>query len=202
MRIIDKKISKLKKERKNLFFTNIKNEDLEGKIELPLVGPKHSDDGTEYEIIRFAKNNLEEEKIKKLRALEIMQYTHSYIVSEYIKDGVSKEQAIVKANIDVSRLKKQYAEQIIDLDNRINMIEENSKIYLRYIECENRDYSKVESDDVKNKLSEYDKEIDSLCKVRNKMLEDIKQLTGEEPILESNKNLLYRLGFVKKPNKN
>lgn len=142
----DKLISKLNNEINNLFFSNLKEEDVKGPVEEPIVFNKN----TEY-------GQLEEEKREvKVNIERINQELNNPDVHF---NGVNGQGEMEERKKDLSFY-----------SDRLKLIDEQPKYYLRYTELCRGDFSKVEDETVKDDLVKKYNLLVNLRKKRNAII--------------------------------
>ena len=126
---LDKEISSMENKKKNYFFDNIDIKDKEGNVELPLVATNNSSD---YEKLKHEKRYIQM-KIKQLlkQAENINCYVLGYVY-ELRKQGFSEKAIYDEKEKRISELRNSITEKINSLKQKLAMIENDPKTYLRF----------------------------------------------------------------------
>ena len=157
----DKLILKKQNELQKYFFENVKQEDMTGDIELPLVYNEDSD----YAKLRRIKPEI----TKEAQLLEKMINEPSkYLIGE-VRKGLE---------LEVEKVKKKKEK----IDTRLNAMNEEPKLFLRYYELRNSDFSAVKDEKVRNKLHEMQEEIDEYRRKRNAIFSALKDFEEESSV--------------------
>ncbi len=181
IRSYDKLILKKENELQQYFFDNVKQEDMTGNIQLPLVYNEDSD----YAKLRRIKPSITSE----ISILEKkINYPEKYLIKEVIDNldvnslsVYERKQAIdkgLKIEIEKAKNKKE------KYDVRLKTINEEPKLFLRYYELKNSDFSAVKDEEVRNKLHEMQMEIDEYKKKRNTILGALKDSNNKQKVMK------------------
>lgn len=153
------------------FFNNVGENDISGNIELPLVYDENSD----YAKLKTLKKEYEGE-IQFIN--KKIQFPEKYLLPEVIdklsslnlsEDLLEKEKNKL---LEIS-LKKQQKRRD-KYEYRLKSIDEDPKLYIRFNELINSDFSKISDPEVREKLVQKSNEIRELKERRNELLESIK----------------------------
>ena len=179
---LDKEISSMENKKKNYFFDNIDIKDKEGNVELPLVATNNSSD---YEKLKHEKRYIQMQ-IKQLlkQAENINCYVLGYVY-ELRKQGFSEKAVYDEKEKRISELRNSITEKINSLKQKLAMIENDPKTYLRFKEYECCNYSSVKDKKVVSELKSMDKELVKKQKMRERILLQIKKIAKKSEKLEN-----------------
>ena len=179
---LDKEISSMENKKKNYFFDNIDIKDKEGNVELPLVATNNSSD---YEKLKHEKRYIQMQ-IKQLlkQAENINCYVLGYVY-ELRKQGFSEKAIYDEKEKRISELRNSITEKINSLKQKLAMIENDPKTYLRFKEYECCNYSSVKDKKVVSELKSMDKELVKKQKMRERILLQIKKIAKKSENLEN-----------------
>lgn len=156
---LDKEISRLKDKKQEYFLSNIDEKDKNGDIEVPLVVGSNSSD---YEKLKEEKKRILCSMEQNMQYIKKIRFYMMGTISDLRKEGLSEEEI----NTKIEKEKHTYEKRISKLENRLKMIDEDPKLFLRIAECERCDYSKVNNKDAVCKLRDYDEELKDYKKRR------------------------------------
>ncbi len=167
----DKLILKKENELQKYFFENVKQEDMTGDIELPLI---YSEDSDYAKLRRIKPTITSEVAILEKKINDPEKYLINNVIDNLNVNGLSKEEReeAIKKGLELEVEKAKNKKEKYDL--RLKTMEEEPKLFLRYYEFKNSDFSIVEDEDVRKKLHEMQTEINEYKKRRNAILGALK----------------------------
>lgn len=161
---LDKKIRRLQKEKQEYFLNFVDERDKSGEIKVPLVVVNDKSD--------YKKLDEEKKTIKSLienneRYINKFSFYLQGKIWDLKNEGLSDEEI----NTRTGKEKNTYIKRVAELADRLKMIDENPKLFLRICECERCDYSKVNNKKAICVLKNYDKRIKQCRKERESVKE-------------------------------
>lgn len=189
--ILDKNINRLETIKRNLFFENLDEKDVLGEIDLPLVANSNT---TDYEKLKAEKKELDVQIKYYQKLVENPQCLAPTVIVELKKEGMSDEQIKQELDDRIKKLIEEIKVKIQKLQERMTTIENDSKTYLRFRECENCNYSRISNSEIVSNLKSIDEELKKLLQERKRLLKSIK--------LTENQNKKLKFGLASKIDKN
>lgn len=204
---LDKEIISLEKKIWNYFIDNVCEKDKMGDIELPLIGNSSLDSNSgEYEKLRNYTNEIYLKINQTKQELNQIEYYTKRIRSEIVRDAKKDGEKLSDDEIELMTKKKadlyikELMNHIENLKERLKLINENQKMYIRFKDYQECNFEMIKSDVVKNKLRKMKKELLEKKQERNRISKSIKSNLGDNDI-EQNKEKKPRLCMTMFPKK-
>lgn len=166
-RLIITKESELQK----YFFENVDEKDITGNIELPLVYSDNSD----YAKLKDLKKEYENELASITKKLaNPKMYILPRVIDELRSMNVNENLQQVELDKMLNLFIKKEQKLKEKLECRLKSISEDPKMYIRFIELNNSNFSKIKDENIKNNLYQRRQEIFELKEKRREVLDSIK----------------------------
>lgn len=172
----NKKIYTIEAQMRTLFFENV-DTDSTDKIVPPIVSKKGNSDferiNYELKIIRLQIKDIN----KKL--LNLQSFTN-LIIKESEDRQLSKEEYETFKKEQFEKIKAELEEQKSVCEQKIAIIEDNPLAYLRFLEFQSSNFSKVKNGNVRKSLEDQNKTLKKYINQRNELLQKIKKAEKKE----------------------
>lgn len=200
---LDKEIVALEKQIWDYFIDNVDEEYKNGEVKIPLVGNSSLEPSSfEYEKLRYYIKEIYLEINQIKQKLKKIDYYAMSIRSNIIRDKVENVEEIDENEIEeiTKRRTELYATElsnyIKNLKARLELINENQKIYLRFKDCQKYNFETIKSEEAKNKLKKMKKELSKKKKESKKISKSIESTLNINEDEEKNKE---KFSFTFKP---
>ena len=181
---LNKIISKSEQELQMYFFENVNDEDLNGKIDIPLIYKPYSD----FEKVKTEIRELE----SKIKFIDKQINNPSYIIAR-ITDGIYTDKNNNNINIEVEEEIKKLKKEREKYESKIRLIKENPKMYLRFNEFKKSDFKSIKDPKVRMNLEKKRMELKMYENYRKNILASISEKNEESKIYlykkKSNKHI-------------
>lgn len=191
---LDKKIDKLKTEKQEYFLRNIDEKDKNDDVEIPLVSGSNDSD---YEKLKDGKKKILYSIKQNMKYIKNIEFYMMGTISSLRKEGVSEEQI----NTEIEKTRHIYEKRILNLKSILKMIDENPKLFLRIVECESCNYSRINNKDAIRTLKDYDRELKDYEKERKKLSEHLNANIDDSQNNKKNHVFSFKPLFGKKKEK-
>ncbi len=177
---LNKIISKSEQELQIYFFENVSDEDLNGKIDIPLIYKPYSD----FEKVKTEIRELE----SKIKFIDKQINNPSYIIAR-ITNGIYKNNINTEVEEEIKKLKKEKEKY----ESKIRLIRENPKMYLRFNEFKKSDFKSIKDPKVRMNLEKKRMELKMYENYRKNILTSIREKNEESKVYlykkKSNKHI-------------
>ncbi len=169
---LDKKISQLQTQLCSTYFNNIKDEDLQGDIDPPLLSTDNNDDF--QRINREIKMINHEIRIIDKRLCNLQIYNDS-IVKKYENKNLSKERLNQVMQEEKKKIALDLQKQKNKLEEKVQRIKSNPKAYLRFLDMERSDFAMITDPEIKKRLQFISDQLLIHMSERDRALKQIKK---------------------------
>lgn len=194
---LDKEIVRLELKIKNYFFENVNEKDATGEVEVPLV----ADVNSEYGRLRTYKNEIKLKLVQVNQKLKKIDYYAKGIRSELLRSGFEKEKVDEETNRIVEIYKKDLEKHIFNLQERLRLINEDPKAYLRFKEYQESNFSSIKSEEAKKNLSIMNEELYEKKKQRKQISDSIEPKLSNNDTSDKKTKFSLKLQFDRKNSK-
>lgn len=155
---LDKEITSLEKQIWIYFIENVDEKDKRGEVKLPLVNSCSLDaNSSEYEKLRYYTSKIHLNISQTKQELKKIYYYADQIRSELIRAGLEEDKVEEETQRRINLLKNEFLTNIANLENKLKLINEDQKAYLRFRDFEESNFEMVKDKRVKNELKEMEK---------------------------------------------